>query len=117
MDFPGSTTSVAEQTRPQPCSPLPSPPSRRVEKGNMMTFKVTHVQRNYDGTISGVGNRELGIRASDEVMLDIASGTEYEVDHPHMTARILVVEGMSGRYLRTKADESVENNLGSLPLL
>jgi len=82
-----------------------------------MRVLVTHVERNADGTIAGVGNQQLGIRVSAEVMLDIASGAEYEVAPPHKRTRIRVVEGVGGPYLRTEADDSVENNLGQLPLL
>ena len=82
-----------------------------------MAIEVTHVKRHLDGTIAGVGNQKLGIRASDEVMLDIANGTQYEVAPPHNRVKIRVVQGANGPYLRTEADEWVENNLGQLPTL
>jgi hypothetical protein len=82
---------------------------------------VTHAARNSRGNIIAIGNpdSEWRQRRSEWAISDILAGRhEYVVPGTRGLPRpIDVVNGRFGRYLRTRADTTEDNNLDNLPAL
>lgn len=84
----------------------------------MADRRVRQSKKDQDGDIIALCNRgELwSPRRKSDAISDIKSGVHrYFVREAGEGARVRVVQGSSGEYLRTDADESSANNLDNLP--
>lgn len=84
----------------------------------MADRRVTHSRKNRDGDITAIGNP--GQFWSPRLKADAISDIElrihtYYVQWPEKRTEIRVVNGATGRYLRTDRDNTTRNNLDDLP--
>lgn len=79
---------------------------------------VTHTRKDRDGDILALCNTGSvwGPRLKADAIRDIESGTHtYHVPWTDGRTTIRVVNGQSGKYLRTDRDNTSRNNLDDLP--
>jgi len=84
----------------------------------MSTRYVTRSGKDSDGDITRLCNpgQYWSPRAKADAISDIELGLhEYYVQWPEKTTQIRVVNGASGKYLRTDRDSTTRNNLDDLP--
>ena len=84
----------------------------------MANRRVTHTGKNADGDITGLCNPKMAwySRLTAQAVLDIQSKTHrYYVEAGGQQATIQVVNGPSGPYLRTRANNKSVDNLDDLP--
>ena len=84
----------------------------------MADRRVTHSRKNRDGDITAIGQpgQYCSPRASADAIRDIESGANaYHVQWPEKRTEIRVVQGATGKYLRTDRDNTTRNNLDDLP--
>lgn len=86
----------------------------------MAKREVTQIYRDRDGNISAFFVRDWGKIPKEEVIQDIRNCKHYyyvkdPLEHFLNEAKVTVVCEEDGKYLRTTADESILNNLDSLP--
>lgn len=84
----------------------------------MADRRVTHSRKDRDGDITAIGNpgQLWSPRPKADAIRDIESGAHtYFVQWPERRTEIRVVNGASGKYLRTDRDNTTRNNLDDLP--
>ena len=84
----------------------------------MADRRVTHTRKDKDGDITALGNPgELwSPRLKVDAIRDIESKLHtYYVQWPEKRTEIRVVNGPTGKYLRTDRDNTTRNNLDDLP--
>ncbi|WP_022898928.1 DUF3892 domain-containing protein [Humibacter albus] len=84
----------------------------------MADRQVTHTSKNRDGDITGIGNpgQFWSPRLKAGAISDIELGINtYHVQWPEKRTEIRVVNGPTGKYLRTDRDNTTRNNLDDLP--
>ena len=84
----------------------------------MADRRVTHSRKNLDGDITAIGNASQlwSPRVSADAIRDIELRTyTYFVQWPEKRTEIRVVDGATGKYLRTDRDNTTRNNLDDLP--
>lgn len=85
----------------------------------MADRRVTHTRKDRDGEITALGNRngKWWPRSKAEAIDDIQLGrhTYYVLLQGGVRANILVVNGPTGKFLRTDPDQTERNNLAELP--
>ncbi|MDW4572663.1 DUF3892 domain-containing protein [Microbacterium sp. M3] len=84
----------------------------------MANRRVTHTRKNRDGDITAIGNpgQFWSPRAKADAIRDIETRMHtYYVQWPEQRTEIRVVNGATGKYLRTDRDNTTRNNLDDLP--
>lgn len=84
----------------------------------MADRRVTYSRKNRDGNITAIGTP--GQYWSPRTKADVISDIElrihtYYVQWPEKRTEIRVVNGATGKYLRTDRDNTTHNNLDDLP--
>lgn len=86
----------------------------------MLDRYVTHTKKDQNGDIAALGNpgTTWSPRAKADAIRDIEGGAiRYLVRWPEKETVVRVVNGPTGKYLRTDRDETTRNNLNDLPNL
>ena len=86
----------------------------------MIDRNVTHSKKEPPGEIAALGNPTTtwSPRSKADVIRDIESGSyRYLVRWPEKETVVRVVNGATGKYLRSDRDETTRNNLLDLPNL
>lgn len=84
----------------------------------MADRRVTHSRKNCGGDITAIGTPGLywSPRAKADAVSDIEPRIHtYYVQWPEKRTEIRVVNGATGKYLRTDRDNTTRNNLDDLP--
>lgn len=84
----------------------------------MADRRITHSRKDYHGNITAIGRpgEHWSPRSTTDAIRDIESRTHtYFVQWPEKRTEIQVVQGASGKYLRTDRDSTTRNNLDDLP--
>lgn len=84
----------------------------------MADRRVTHSRKNRDGDITAIGTpgQYWSPRAKADAISDIELRIHtYYVQWPEKRTEIRVVDGATGKYLRTDRDNTTRNNLDDLP--
>lgn len=84
----------------------------------MADRRITHPQRDYKGDITAIGQpgQYWSPRAKAGAISDIEFGMHtYFVQWPEKRTEIRVVNGATGKYLRTDRVNTTRNNLDDLP--
>lgn len=84
----------------------------------MADRRITHSGKDWKGNITAIGNpgQYWSPVLSAQAINDIESRTHtYYVQWPEKRTEIRVVDGNSGKYLRTDRDSTTRNNLDDLP--
>lgn len=84
----------------------------------MADRRITHSEKNYRGDITAIGQhgQYWSPRSKADAISDIELHLHtYYVQWPEKRTEIRVVNGVTGKYLRTDRDNTTRNNLDDLP--
>nr|WP_081895981.1 DUF3892 domain-containing protein [Cellulosimicrobium sp. MM] len=82
----------------------------------MPDYAVTHSGKNWDGDITAIGVKGSWQHSKSSAISNIENGVcRYFVNWPEGYTWIRVVNGATGKYLRTDRDGTSRNNLDDLP--
>lgn len=84
----------------------------------MADRRVTHTRKDNYGNITAVGapGQSWSPRSKTDTIRDLESrANTYYVQWPEKRTEIRVVNGSTGKYLRTDRDNTTRNNLDDLP--
>lgn len=84
----------------------------------MAIRQITHVSKDQNGDITAVGSRGLWREPTSTAIFNIEIGwASYYVECPLRT-EVYVAKSLAGKkFLKTRADNSMRNNLDNLPRL